>query len=108
MGENPVGPRPCPKPKTTLTFSLPREATAVTQVLGEWRDYGLRGKAEVMLNGVVVWQTDVKKKWDQDVRALNFPVSRGSTLTIRSANGDSIWIRRLEIQYARDPARALR
>ena len=108
VGENSAGPRPCPKPKAVLTFPLPREASAITQVLGEWRDYGLPAKAQVILNGVSVWQTDVKKKWDQDARALNFPVSPRSTLTIRSANGDPIWIRRLEIQYTRGSTRALR
>lgn len=108
VGENAAGPRPCPKPRAALTFPLPRDTAVVAQLLGEWRDYGLRGKAQVIINGVAVWETDVKSGWEQDARTLDFPVSPGSTLTIRSANGDPIWIRRLEIQYTRGPARAFR
>ena len=101
LGGNAAGERPCPNQTNVLTFRLPRGATRITNLVGEWRDYGLKGKLLVHIDGVRVWRTDVKKKWDRDRKLLDHPVPSGATVSLRSENGDSIWIRRFEVKYAR-------
>ena len=101
LGAKAAGKRPCPNQTNVLTFRLPRDAARITNLVGEWRDYGLKGKLLVHINGVRVWRTDVKKKWDRDRKALNQPVPPRATVSLRSENGDPIWIRRFEIKYAR-------
>ena len=101
LGGNPVGRRPCPTPSRVLTFRLPRGAARVTHMVGEWRDYGLKGELEVRIDGARVWRTDVKKKWDRDSRVFNHPVSPGATISLRNTTGDPVWIRRFEIRYDR-------
>ena len=101
LGANAAGKRPCPNQTNVLTFRLPRDAARITNLVGEWRDYGLKGKLLVHINGVRVWRTDVKKKWDRDRKRLNHPVPAGATVSLRSENGDPIWIRRFEVKYAR-------
>ncbi len=101
LGANATGQRPCPNQTNVLTFRLPRGAAHITNLVGEWRDYGLKGKLLVHINGVRVWRTDVKKKWDRDRKALDHPVPSGATVSLRSENGDAIWIRRFDIKYAR-------
>lgn len=101
LGGNAAGKRPCPHQTNVLTFRLPRGAARITNLVGEWRDYGLKGKLLVHIDGVRVWRTDVKKKWDRDRKLLDHPVPSGATVSLRSENGDPIWIRRFEIKYAR-------
>lgn len=101
LGGNADGKRPCPNQTNVLTFRLPRGAARITNLVGEWRDYGLKGKLLVHIDGVRVWRTDVKKKWDRDRKLLDHPVPSGATVSLRSENGDSIWIRRFEVKYAR-------
>ena len=101
LGANAAGKRPCPNQTNVLTFRLPRDAARITNLVGEWRDYGLKGKVLVHINGVRVWRTDVKKKWDRDRKALDHPVPSGARVSLRSENGDPIWIRRFEVKYAR-------
>jgi hypothetical protein len=101
LGGNPVGKRPCPAPTRMLRFRLPRGAERVTHMVGEWRDYGLKGELEVRIDGARVWRTDVKKKWDRDSRVFNHPVSPGATISLHNTTGDPVWIRRFEIRYDR-------
>ncbi len=101
LGGNAAGKRPCPNQTNVLTFRLPRGAARITNLVGEWRDYGLKGKLLVHIDGVRVWRTDVKKKWDRDRKLLDHPVPAGATVSLRSENGDPIWIRRFEVKYAR-------
>jgi len=101
LGGNASGKRPCPNQTNVLTFRLPRGVARITNLVGEWRDYGLKGKLLVHIDGVRVWRTDVKKKWDRDRKLLDHPVPSGATVSLRSENGDSIWIRRFEVKYAR-------
>lgn len=101
LGANAGGKRPCPSQTNVLTFRLPRGAARITNLVGEWRDYGLKGKLLVHIDGVRVWRTDVKKKWDRDRKLLDHPVPSGATVSLRSENGDPIWIRRFEVKYAR-------
>ena len=102
LGGNAAGKRPCPNQTNVLTFRLPRRAARITNLVGEWRDYGLKGKLLVHIDGVRVWRTDVKKKWDRDSKALDHAVPSGATVSLRSENGDPIWLRRFEVKYARD------
>ncbi len=102
LGGNAAGQRPCPNQTNVLTFRLPRGAARLTTLVGEWRDYGLKGKLLVHIDGVRVWRTDVKKNWDRDRKRLDHPVPAGATVSLRSENGDSIWIRRFEITYTRN------
>ena len=102
LGGNAGGKRPCPNQTNVLTFRLPRRAARLTNLVGEWRDYGLKGKLLVHVDGVRVWRTDVKKKWDRDRKTLDHPVPSGATVSLRSENGDPIWLRRFEVKYARD------
>lgn len=102
LGGNVAGKRPCPNQTNVLTFRLPRGAARITNLIGEWRDYGLKGKLLVHIDGVRVWRTDVKKKWDRDRKLLDHPVPSGATVSLRSENGDPIWIRRFEVKYARN------
>ncbi len=101
LGGNAAGKRPCPNQANVLTFRLPRDVARITNLVGEWRDYGLKGKLLVHIDGVRVWRTDVRKKWDRDRRSLDHPVPSRATVSLRSENGDPIWIRRFEIKYAR-------
>ncbi len=101
LGGNAAGKRPCPSQPNVLTFRLPRGAARITNVVGEWRDYGLKGKILVHIDGVQVWRTDVKRTWDRDRKFLDHPVPSGATISLRSENGDPIWIRRFEVSYAR-------
>ena len=102
LGGNAAGKRPCPNQTNVLTFRLPRGTARVTNLVGEWRDYGLKGKLLVHIDGVRVWRTDVKKKWDRDRKILDHPVPSGATVSLRSENGDPVWVRRFEVKYARD------
>ena len=102
LGGNAAGKRPCPNQTNVLTFRLPRGTARVTNLVGEWRDYGLKGKLLVHIDGVRVWRTDVKKKWDRDSKSLDHPVPSGATVSLRSENGDPVWVRRFEVKYARD------
>ena len=102
LGGNADGKRPCPNQTNVLTFRLPRGAARITNLVGEWRDYGLKGKLLVHIDGVRVWRTDVKKKWDRDRKLLDHPVPSGATVSLRSENGDPIWIRRFEVKYVRN------
>ena len=45
LGGNADGKRPCPNQTNVLTFRLPRGAARITNLVGEWRDYGLKGTA---------------------------------------------------------------
>lgn len=101
LGGNAVGQRPCPTPTRVLRFRLPRGAERITHMVGEWRDYGLKGELEVRIDGARVWRTDVKKKWDRDSRVFDHPVSPGATISLRNTTGDPVWIRRFEIRYDR-------
>lgn len=102
LGGNAAGKRPCSNQTNVLTFRLPRRAARITNLVGEWRDHGLKGKLLVHIDGVRVWRTDVKKKWDRDRKILDHPVPSGATVSLRSENGDPIWVRRFEVKYARD------
>ena len=102
LGGNAAGKRPCPNQTNVLTFRLPHRAARITNLVGEWRDYGLKGKLLVHIDGVRVWRTDVRKKWDRDSKALDHSVPSGATVSLRSENGDPIWLRRFEVKYARD------
>ena len=84
-----------------LTFRLPRGAARITNLVGEWRDYGLKGKLLVHIDGVRVWRTDVKKNGTGTESSLTIPFRPGQPVSLRSENGDPIWIRRFEVKYAR-------
>ena len=47
------------------------------------------------MNDRLIWRADVARNWDGDSKSLDVRVPTGSTLTVRSSNGDPIWIRRL-------------
>jgi hypothetical protein len=102
LGDHRVGPHPCPSPREAITFRIPREATVLKGVSGEWRDFGRGGKALVYLNDRAIWESDVARDWDSDGRNFNLRVPRGSTITLVSKNGDPIWIRRFEIEFGRE------
>ena len=105
VGWNRVGPRPCPSARDSVTFSIPRSVKVLRQVNAEWRDFGRGANAEVYVNDRLVWRTDVAKDWDPDGKRLDMRIWPGSTITLRSGNGDPIWIRRLDIEAARDEGR---
>jgi hypothetical protein len=102
VGVNNVKPRPCPTPDDDLTFRIPPQVDVIRRISAQWRDYGRGAKAQVYVDGRLVWQTDVAKDWDADARDLDVRVRPGSKLTVRSANGDPIWIRALEVDFATD------
>jgi hypothetical protein len=87
--------KPCPSPQQDLTFRIPRDVAVITHLDGEWRDYGRPTSAEIYVNDRLVWRSVVNAEWDADGEAVNVRIPPGSTLTIRSATGDPIWIRRL-------------
>lgn len=87
--------RPCPTPRDSLTFRIPRDIAVISRLDGEWRDFGRGANAEIYVNDRLVWRTDVAKDWDGDGTSLDVRIPPGSTLTVRSSNGDPIWIRRL-------------
>lgn len=87
--------RPCSTPRDVLSFRIPRSVEVIRRLDGEWRDFGRGANAEIHLNDRLVWRTDVQKDWDGDGKTLDLRVPPGSTLTVRSSNGDPIWIRRL-------------
>jgi len=87
--------RPCSTPRESLTFRIPRDVAVINRLDGEWRDFGRGANAEIYVNDRLVWRTDVAKDWDGDGKSLDVRIPPGSTLTVRSSNGDPIWIRRL-------------
>ena len=87
----------CPNRKDALTFTLPRDVAAIRRFDTEWRDFGANGNGELYINDRLVWREDVNKDWDGDGRDLNLRVPKGSVITMRSANGDPIWIRKLTV-----------
>ncbi|MGH7858227.1 MAG: hypothetical protein ACREQY_12960 [Candidatus Binatia bacterium] len=99
VGVNAAQPRPCAKPDESRTFPVPPDVSVIRRIKGEWRDYGRGVKAQVLVDGRLVWQTDVSKDWDTDARDVEVRVRPGSKLTVRSSNGDPLWLRRLEIEY---------
>jgi hypothetical protein len=102
IGWNIVGPHPCPSPRREMTFRLPRDATHIRKISGEWRDYGRGARAQVYVDKNAVWETDVAKGWDSDGRDLDVRVWPGSTITLVSKNGDPMWVRKFEIDYQRE------
>ncbi|MGH7898899.1 MAG: hypothetical protein ACREQQ_13170 [Candidatus Binatia bacterium] len=105
VGWNRVGPHPCPSPRHELNFRLPRDATRVRRVAGEWRDFGRGARAVIRVGEHVVGEFDVKKDWDGDGREVDLRVPPGSTITLVSRNGDPMWVRRLEVDYESDGQR---
>jgi hypothetical protein len=100
VGSNQVGSHPCPAPRRDATFRLPRSASRIRKIAGEWRDYGLGARAQVLVNGTVVFEADVEKDWDGDGKDLDLTLPRGgSTVTVVSKNGDPMWVRKLEVDY---------
>jgi hypothetical protein len=89
---------PCPTPRDALSFRIPRSVEVIRRLDGEWRDFGRGANAEIFLNDRLIWRTDVEKDWDRDDKTLDLRVPPGSTLTVRSSNGDPIWIRRLSAE----------
>jgi hypothetical protein len=89
---------PCTTPRDVLSFRIPRNVEVIRRLDGEWRDFGRGANAEIHLNDRLVWRTDVEKDWDRDDKTLDLRVPPGSTLTVRSSNGDPIWIRRLSAE----------
>ena len=87
----------CPNRRDSLTFALPRDVAVIRRFDVEWRDYGENANGEVYLNDRLVWRQDVKKDWGAAGRELNVRVPAGSVLTIRSSNGDPIWVRKLTV-----------
>jgi hypothetical protein len=87
--------RPCPTPRDSLTFRIPRDVAVINRLDGEWRDFGRGANAEIYVNDRLVWRTDVARDWDGDGTPLDVRIPPGSTLTVRSSTGDPIWIRRL-------------
>jgi hypothetical protein len=87
--------RPCPTPRDSLTFRIPRDVAVIKRLDGEWRDFGRGANAEIYVNDQLVWRSDVGKDWDGDGTSLDVRIPPGSTLIVRSSNGDPIWIRRL-------------
>jgi hypothetical protein len=87
----------CPSRRDALTFTLPRDVAAIRRFDTEWRDFGANGNGELYINDKLLWREDVNKDWDGDGRDLNLRVPAGSVITIRSANGDPIWIRKLTL-----------
>lgn len=92
------GEHACRNGKQTVTFALPRGTTGLRRIDAEWRDYGRSANAEVYLDDRLVWREDVNKDWDGDGKDLNLRTSGRSTITIRSSNGDPIWIRKLTVE----------
>lgn len=97
--------RPCAMPRDSLTFRIPRDVAVINRLDGEWRDFGRGANAEIYVNDQLVWRTDVAKDWDDDGTSLDVRVPPGSTLTVRSANGDPIWIRQLTAETLATPNR---
>jgi hypothetical protein len=97
--------RPCYTPRDSLTFRIPRDVAVISRLDGEWRDFGRGANAEIYVNDRLVWRTDVAKDWDSDGTSLDVRIPIGSTLTVRSANGDPIWIRRLTAETLATPSR---
>ena len=96
----------CPNARDTLTFSIPRDVAAITRLDAEWRDFGRTTNGEIYVNDRLVWQSDVARDWDTDAQTLDIRVPPGSTLSVRSSNGDPIWIRRLDADTQREVAPA--
>jgi hypothetical protein len=94
VGTRPSG-TPCTPPRDSLTFRIPRDVGGISRLDAEWRDFGRGANAEVYVNDRLVWRSDVAKDWDGDGTTLDVRIPPGSTLTVRSSNGDPIWIRRL-------------
>ncbi|MGH7805260.1 MAG: hypothetical protein ACREQJ_13010 [Candidatus Binatia bacterium] len=87
----------CPNRRDTLTFSLPRDVKVIRRFDTEWRDFGANGNGELYINDRLVWREDVNKDWDGDGKDLNLRIPAGSVITLRSANGDPIWVRKLTV-----------
>jgi hypothetical protein len=97
VGRNPTD-RRCPEPRDVLSFRLPRDASAIRRIDVEWRDFGRDAKGEVYVDDRLVWREDVNKDWDGDGKKLDLEVRGRSRITIRSSNGDPIWIRKLTVE----------
>jgi len=97
IGTN-AGEHACKNSRQTVTFALPRGTTGIRRIDAEWRDYGRSANAEVYLDDRMVWREDVNKDWDGDGKDLNLRTTGRSTITLRSSNGDPIWIRKLTVE----------
>jgi hypothetical protein len=95
----------CPTFRESLTFPIPRNVAVISRLDGEWRDFGRGANAEIYVNDRLVWRTDVARDWDGDSTSLDVRIPPGSTLTVRSSNGDPIWIRRLTAETLHEVAR---
>jgi hypothetical protein len=99
------GAKACNGSRDTLTFSIPRDVTVISRLDAEWRDFGGSAKGEIYVNDRLVWRTDVARNWDTDAKSLDVRIPPGSTLSVRSSNGDPIWIRRLSAETRREADR---
>ena len=95
----------CPVSRDTLTFRIPEGVTVIRRLDAEWRDFGHTTNAEVYVNDRMVWRTGVARDWDGDGTSLDVRIPSGSTLSIRSSNGEPIWIRQLTAETRSDAAR---
>ena len=105
LGTRNVGPRPCPQPRESITFSVPRGIDILRQVNAEWRDFGRGAVAEVYINDRLVWSADVAKGWDPDGKRLDMRIWPGSTITLRTGNGEPFWVRKLDLEAGSDADR---
>lgn len=90
--------RRCPNGRDAISFRLPGEVSSIRRIDVEWRDFGRGAKGEVYVDDRLVWSEDVNKDWDADGKKLDLAVRGRSRVTIRSSNGDPIWIRKLTVQ----------
>ena len=87
----------CPNRRDSLTFALPRDVAVIRRFDVEWRDHGADAKGELYVNDRLVWREDVNKDWDGDGKDLNLRLAAGSVITLRSSNGDPVWVRKLTV-----------
>lgn len=90
--------RRCPEARDSLSFRLPSDVSAIRRIDVEWRDFGRDAKGEVYVDDRLVWSEDVNKDWDGDGKKLNLAVRGRPRITLRSSNGDPIWIRKLTVE----------
>jgi len=103
VGTTDVG-RPCPSSRGSQTFRIPREVSVIRRLNAEWRDFGANSNVEIYVNDRLVWRTDTPEDWASATIPLNVQIQPGSTLTVRSSDGDPIWIRRLNAETLRATA----
>ena len=96
------GANSCKSSSDTLTFSIPRDVAAISRLNAEWRDFDGDADGEIYVNDRLVWHTALTRDWDTNAKSLDVRIPPGSTLSIRSSNGDPIWIRRLSAETLRE------